>query len=462
MEFELAPTAETQVRVDPRYDTEDRHIITLIEQRRQACRHGLTATARKAFLAFGLAQGSLDSPLSATIPLISLGCGGCQVEQMVFGQGLKNLATQFTGVDLVIPQRQTRRFPQSANLVSGVNILDPELPASLPFGNLIDIDTLPIIPPSDENLGAYIALAKEHLESEKGELHIFLTYPASKDWWSPASNGILLYPSNQEDLDIEKLDLSTGLYLLPEHDLEIVADILMPRHLLFSDGDVQQRMLRIFEYFDTLVHRFIVDGEKIWGKSFRSQNTLETIDDNSTTSVEGLCKKLFRNIAFVDPENPLQRINAAHAITTCLFEDSEEFETFWVKQALLPELKDKTVRAMTQAMGVLTMRTVFTIICALQVAAFDAVIQKRFKEAGLQIDQYMFDSELIATNHQSRRLPGAVRNGFPVPRAITNKTYYKYADRIDWLLGEPLHSRQNIPASNIMQRGQLLAYHVHK
>lgn len=443
-------------RVEDRYSNEaGKGTLRLILQNRRRVRHGIKAAAQQAFVELGLGEQGGNGYIQSDISVHSICCGACQIEEMVWGKNLEGVQS-FQGVDLQDGAALVKVNPRTkGRVVGGVNILDPEFRSS-PVGDiLLDIDGLSTIPPSPENLDAYVDLVTSYLRRTDGTYVHLLTYPASLSW-APKS---ALLPDDVEKINSHVEGVKNeGIYLLNDEDLRIAAAALFPEHI-FQQTLRERDLYYLWKHIDQTTRRYIIDTESLWEDSgYYPADTLSYItfrgEDNEL--YRGFTEKYIDHFQAIDRENPYHILNAVHA----LYRHYSEYAFRSIDQEYAREKVFKAGKVVPKyPFGIATDLIITMGIDALQLAAYRAVFEHRFESAGCQVECHVVDGSVVETGVKSKPLGSRIKSdSYPTP--ITRSKMKKFADNKTWGLGRTVFTRKKERVSPVVENARLVAFTV--
>ncbi|MBI4009462.1 hypothetical protein HY357_04455 [Candidatus Roizmanbacteria bacterium] len=433
--------------LDQRYAERGDVAVRLLDQSRSRVRLGLQSAVRQAFLNSGYARVSSQGALQTDAAIVSLGCGDLFVEEMVFGRNLSGITENgaFYGFDLTHPKAK----PKPRGEIRGnTNILEMNV-NDLPKGDvLFGGDFLSSIPPTPDNLNKITSLIGVYLSRYEVSYLDLLTFPASSDWWSP-SLIVMNYkkPSDIDDL-VKKEKSRKGIYLLGPEDLVAAAEAIFPFNV-FTQVKNTNNLTAFWRHCDDLMEKYIVNGEDIWGARYSSENTAEVIHDMFSEYDQGstnkfLAQEFESTLDYIhnieDYSNPIHIISAAYGLVNRFTEFGDAIDNITYKN---------------YSPGSAYARTFDLIGFAFQVAAYQEVYRNRFQNLGFQWNEAAVDGSPAVTNEKSARLRGDFPQTFPL--LVLNTNLKRMADRVDWLVGYPLYSRQRQDRTNVIQKARVVS-----
>jgi len=443
-----------EIRSDIRYIERGSQTLQSLNRDRRVVGKGIAGAASEFLVGAGIAESSGNNSMVSDKRILSLGCGSAQIEQMVFGRGLKGLGEgYYCGVDMV--RELNTRVKCPGEIRSGVDILGTGLDGIVEAVDpdvLLDIDTLPVIVPASDNLDRYIDLVSGFLTKKPGGKYLqLLTYPASRDWWSPPA--LIMNPEPFFDIEgkLQSIDMTRkSLYILSNEELGLVAERLLPTNVIdtvLSSGE----LTLFFEHIDGLVRRYIVDGERAWGSPYRSFPIYEDIVRIAQESGDDLPRRLIDTyIRNTDLSKLRHKLNSCYAIVQTLVEMGALADYYYEKAFYRRHHKG--------SLGLFYQETFRVVMHAFQVAGFETVMQRRFAERGLMVEEVVVDGKDIEIGGLSSRLPAVYRD-LKFPHLVKRKLK-RLADRRDWMCGVPLFSRRGADISGAVEAARLVGFTV--
>lgn len=430
-----------------RYTTNGLETLRDIETERKPYQDPLTNVLQQVLQEHGIAYMHNKKPIMVSDRnIVELGCGNGQLSNWLFGTGLKGIKIgggTYHGFDLV-PKINTH-LACPGEVSGGVDILDPSFPQILKQTEadvLLEFDTSGTVEPNPENLGRIIRLYQQFLTGhpERDALLVY-TFAATSDYWSAGE--VIIHPQSTDE-HVQKVqrakETSGGIYNLTDEDLQIAADELIPigvAQSIVDNGDLSP----FFRHLDECVIplAYALDGHCV-----TLLDSLKTYLQEGQDVYETLMAK-FNTYTYA---TPAERINLAYSVIPILTQ---------ITKIIDAEIKSNYNNE--HPFGSHFSDPLYLLEHPFQLAMYKAVMEERFKRAGLQVSSGPRRSDLITTEKKSRQLNTAKPTDFQYC-LTTDPAEMRYMTHQYWGVGRTFGVRNKPERDYLQQQAQIYVIHL--